>query len=324
MDTSELNWSEQIWKDINGDALKEVGKVRAAQKVFPTSTLENDPTQIANEVIDFSSMTVQEGSTKPFVEIFREFSLTSNQVKQEADQKTCRTLARMAAKEIALGEDAYFFQLSDRAPAKRDKPGGTCQVPVLKAATFHIDNWRTDVDFGLLAEANDPAANDADPAKPSVPIQVQPVAAAAAAIAAAKKAGALVPAPSPTWGENTFKAVTDGIAKLVAKAQAPAYALFLPTGVYADTFIPPSSASLVTTADRIKPLVEGGFYSSGVLPADEGLLVALAGEPVKLFVGREVTTEYVRKQGGRYFFRVVERIQYVVRDARALVLLKFV
>ena len=79
MDTSELNWSEQIWMDINGDALKEVGKVRVAQKVFPTSTLENDPTQIANEVIDFASMTVKEGSTKPFVEIFREFSLTSNQ-----------------------------------------------------------------------------------------------------------------------------------------------------------------------------------------------------------------------------------------------------
>lgn len=318
MDTSELNWSEQIWKDINDDALKEVGKVRIAQKVFPTSVLENDLTQIPNEVIDFENMTVKEGDTKPFVEIYREFSLTSTQVKQEANQKICRMLARMAAKEIALGEDAYFFQLSDRG-AKRG-PGGA--VPVLKNVSIHADNWRTAVDFGLLGEANDSTADDADSAKPSKPIEVAPRAAAAAAIAGAAKAGG--PAPRPLYGENTFKAVTEGISKLVAKAQAPAYALFLPTGVYADTFAPPSPASLVTTADRIKPLVEGGFYSSGVLPPNEGLLVALGGEPVKLFVGHEVKIEYVRKEGAKFFFRVVERVQYIVRDPRSLVLLKFV
>ena len=316
MDTSELNWSEQIWKDINDDALKEVGKVRVAQKVFSTSVLENNLTQIPNEVIDFENMTVKEGDTKPFVELYREFSLTSNQVKQEANQKICRTLARMAAKEIALGEDAYFFQLSDRA-APRGHGGA---VPVLKNASMHADNWRTLVDFGLLAEANDPAADDADPAKPSKPIVVLPRA-AVAANANGKQTSDY--APNPRYGENTFKAVTEGISKLVAKAQAPAYALFLPTEVYADTFAPPSLSSLVTTADRIKPLVEGGFYSSGVLPPNEGLLAALGGEPVKLFVGNEVKIEYVRKEGAKFFFRVVERVQYIVRDARSLVLLKF-
>ena len=39
---------------------------------------------------------------------------------------------------------------------------------------------------------------------------------------------------------------------------------------------PPSPASLVTTADRIRPLLDGGFCNSGVLPQDEGLLVACA------------------------------------------------
>jgi hypothetical protein len=63
MDTSELNWSEQVWIDIKTDVLQEVGKLRVAQKVFPTSTLANDPRQIPNEVIDFSNMTVKEGDT---------------------------------------------------------------------------------------------------------------------------------------------------------------------------------------------------------------------------------------------------------------------
>jgi uncharacterized linocin/CFP29 family protein len=313
MDTSDLNWPDQIWKDINDDVLKEVGRVRIAQKVFPTSTFDNQPTQVTNEVIDFANMTVREGDTKPFVELYREFSLTNTQAKQEAEQRTCRTLARMAAKEIALGEDAYHFQLSDRAAAR----GLNGRVPVLSNATMHVENWRVAVDFGLLAEANDPNAQDNDPTRPAAPIRVNRLAAAQQA------AGAQAQAPGATYGENTFRAVTDGIARLVAKAQAPAFALFLPTAVYADTFVPPSNASLVTTADRIKPLVEGGFYSSGVLPANEGLLVALGGEPVKLYVGREATTEYVRKEGSRYIFRVVERIQYVVRDPRALLLLRF-
>mgnify|MGYP006308394229 FL=1 len=81
--------------------------------------------------------------------------------------------------------------------------------------------------------------------------------------------------------------------------------------------------SLVTTADRIKPLVEGGFYGTGTLPNDKGLLVALGGEPTTLYVGREITTEFRREEGSKYIFAVVERIQFVARDVRSLVLLQF-
>jgi hypothetical protein len=93
--------------------------------------------------------------------------------------------------------------------------------------------------------------------------------------------------------------------------------------VYADTFVPPSAASLVTTAERIKPLVEGGFYGTGTLPEDRGLLVALGGDPTGLYVGREASAEFLRKERSKFFFRVVERVQFVARDPRALVLLKF-
>ncbi|MGB5712648.1 MAG: encapsulin, partial [Waterburya sp.] len=131
------------------------------------------------------------------------------------------------------------------------------------------------------------------------------------------------PPTSAIWGENVFSAVADGRSILTSKAQAQNYALFLPTKVYADTFIPPSTASLVTTAERISPLVEGGFYGTGTLPENKGLLVALAGDPTGIYVGREATTEFVHKEGSKYFFRVVERVQFVARDPRAFVLLKF-
>lgn len=302
MDATELNWSESMWAEINDAVLKEVWKVREAQKVFPTTAFDVSPTQVADEQIDFAAMIIKEGETKPFVVIYREFSLTNTQVMQEAELRTARTLAKMTAKELALAEDGYIFQLGDRDQRKRPR-----DIPVLASPAIHADNWRKNLDFGLLGEANPPNANDILVDRVAEPIVVN-------------KAG---DENQAEYGEETFKAVADGITKLVAKAQAPPYALFLPTAIYADTFVPPSPASLVTTADRIKPLVEAGFYSSPVLPGKEGLLVALAGEPVKLFIGREATTEYLRTEGDRYFFRVVERVQYVVRDPRSLILLRF-
>ncbi|MBW4660243.1 MAG: bacteriocin family protein [Drouetiella hepatica Uher 2000/2452] len=305
--SNEVNWDQAVWQEINDAVKKEMAKVRKAQMVIPTMSFDNNPTEIQNDVINFVDLSIQEGLTKNFVEIYQEFSLTSAQVSKETEHKTCKTLARMAAKAIALAEDAYFFQLSDRAPELRN-PDDRQRFQVRLPGGVKISNWNAQRDFGLLAEANPPDADDNDINKVTFPISVDPAAANVINV---------------TWGEETFKAVTKGIAKLVSKGQATNYALFLSTDVYADTFAPPSPASLVTTADRIKPLVEGGFYDSAVLPQNEGLLIALAGEPQKLFVGTDAYTEFIRKEGAKYFFRVVERVQYVVRDPRSLVLLKF-
>lgn len=288
---NDLGWDASTWKAIDDAVLTEVGRVRAAQKVLPATDFETGPTEIPNDVINFADLSIREGQTKAFVELFQEFSLTSAQVVNEPRLYTCRTLAQMAAKLVALAEDTVIFQ------------GSTGKLPAgVKAELIESAGG------GLLAEANPKDANDNDPLKVSVPIVVPRV--------SSKRAGLL-------FGENVFTAVAEGIAKLTAKAQAPKFALFLPVKVFADTYIAPSEASLVTTADRIKPLVEGGFQEAVTLPQDKGLLVALAGEPTRIFVGREASAEFVRKEGSRYFFRVVERIQFIARDPRALVLLNF-
>ena len=54
--------------------------------------------EINDAVITDSDLTIQEGSTKPFVEISRELELTGAQVSREGEKKTGKTLARMAAK----------------------------------------------------------------------------------------------------------------------------------------------------------------------------------------------------------------------------------
>lgn len=297
--SNEVNWDEATWKGINDAVVAEVLKVRTAQKVFPTMVLDTHPTETPNDVIDFTDLSIKEGQTKQFVEIYREFPLTATQVSKEAQLKTCKTLARMAAKAIALAEDAVIFQGQER---KANLPANVTADLIESAGN------------GLLGEADpkddkgNTLADDADSNKVSKPIDVK--------FPDKPKAGVL-------YGENTFSAVAAGIAKLAAKAQAPKFALFLPVNAYADTFVPPGDQSLITTAERIKPLVEGGFMETVTLPPNRGLLVALAGDPTSLSVGREATTEFVRKEGRKYIFRVVERVQFVARDPRAFVLLNF-
>lgn len=289
--TSDLGWDAAVWKSIDDVLVAEMGRVRSVQKVLPATLFDSHPTEVVNEVINFSDLSIREGQTKPFVELFQEFTLTTAQAMNEAQLGTCHTLAQMAAKSIALAEDTVIFQ------------GAGGKLPLgVKAEGIESAS------AGLLGEASPKDANDNDPLKVAMPIVV--------ARLPSGRSGAL-------FGENLFTAVAEGIAKLTAKAQAPKFALFLPVGVFADAFVASSEASLVTTADRIKPLVEGGFQEAVTLPQDRGLLVALAGEPARIFIGREAATEFVRKEGSKYFFRVVERIQFVVRDPRSFVLLKF-
>ena len=160
--SNEVNWDPAVWKEINDAVVMEMGKVRIAQKVFPTTVFDSDPTEIPNDVIDFpdpsikeSQLSIKEGQTKQFVEIYQEFPLTSAQVSKESQLKTCKTLARMAAKAIALAEDTVIFQ------------GQKGTLP----ANVYADLIESAGD-GLLGEANPRDASDKDPNAVSEPIPV--------------------------------------------------------------------------------------------------------------------------------------------------------
>src|SRR4051812_5103511 len=97
---NDVDWPQPLWQEINEAVVKEAAKVRVMQKVFPTTILDATKMEVPNEVINFRDLSIQEGGTKPFIEIYLEFALSNTQVASEAERKTCRTLARMAAKAI--------------------------------------------------------------------------------------------------------------------------------------------------------------------------------------------------------------------------------
>lgn len=93
--SSEVNWEESVWKEINDAVVMEMGKVRTAQKVFPTMVFDTNPTEIPNDVINFTDLSIKEGQTKQFVEIYHEFPLTATQVTHSFLIKSLLTYCKM-------------------------------------------------------------------------------------------------------------------------------------------------------------------------------------------------------------------------------------
>jgi uncharacterized linocin/CFP29 family protein len=126
------------------------------------------------------------------------------------------------------------------------------------------------------------------------------------------------------WGENTFGAVATAYSILQDNGHYGPYALVLPTVPYADTYAP-LPTTLILTADRIKPLVTGGFYGTGTLPDFTGIMVSTGGNTMDLVVGKDATTQFEQKDArGRFLFRVYERFALRLKDKTAGVKLEFV
>jgi len=125
----------------------------------------------------------------------------------------------------------------------------------------------------------------------------------------------------PRYGENIFGAVTRGIADLQARVHYGPYALVLPTAIYADTYAPIND---IIYADRIKPLVERGFFGTSALPDNLGILLSLGGDTMDLPVADDATPEFlsINNQGG-YNFRLFERFSFRLKIADAVRLLRF-
>lgn len=123
---------------------------------------------------------------------------------------------------------------------------------------------------------------------------------------------------------NTFDAVIKGITVLTGVGHFGPYALMLDPLTHADTYITVEN-TLTTTADRLKPLVPGGFYRTPTLPAKTGLLASLGGDPTILAIRDKTTLEFTEKDkdDGTMHFRVFESLQFVEMDKRSLVKLEF-
>jgi uncharacterized linocin/CFP29 family protein len=276
-------WNDNVWAAIDDDVKKTVGAIRVAQKVFPSIQL-SDATSVPADDIDSSKMTISEGSTKPYVELSVKFLLTSGQVNADPTGTAVTILAKRAATYLANAEDMVILQGA----------GSTESGAVPLAPQVAIEAGAASIKKGGIV---------------GIAMQTVPV----------NPPGSRPPKNS---GEKILKAIEDGISRLTTALQAPPLALILHTNASAATF--GSVINGVPTNEVLSPLLTGGIYASPAMSANTGLLIALGGDLTTIYLGSDPVTEMTQQEsGGRYAFRIFERIQYVARDAAAFVVLDF-
>ena len=127
-----------------------------------------------------------------------------------------------------------------------------------------------------------------------------------------------------TYGLATYIAVVAGISKFTDDGQGPPYALILAPNIFGDANLPLQANALQTPASSIQAvLAQGPFMMSAGLPQKTGLLAALGGQSVMLYVGTGPLVEFNNYNNSIYAFTARESIQYLSTDKRSLIRLRF-
>ena len=276
-------WTAPVWKCIDDAVTKAVMAIRVAQKVFYTVQL--DASSVPSDEVDLERMTIEEGLTKPYVELAVEFSLTNGQVNSDPTGYTAITLSGFAAKSLALAEDMIILRGKE---ALQTLP-----------ATVRIESGAESLKKGILGlvPADRTIAvdlTDAGSARNSGDKILEAVSQGIALLSTDPKA----PQGPPYYlieDTNTFAATTGRLINC-----APAYHV-------------------------LKPLLMGGeIYGTGAMPVNTALLYAKNADPTIIYSGSDALTEPTGKtHPGRYAFRTFERVQFVARDPRAFVKFEF-
>jgi uncharacterized linocin/CFP29 family protein len=278
-------WNDEVWTSIDSGVQETMGAIRVAQKVFPRTHLPNVKWVPADH-FDFEKMSIAEGDTLPYIELVVEFSLTNGQVNEDPTGAAAITLAKLAAKSLALGEDMIILQGRDAAlptSIRIESPDNEndCEVAIRNGILgFVAADKRIDV------KKPDPEA------------------------------------PTNSGGE-ILAAVAKGIALLTKETQAPAFALIADTNAFQTIWGSVINGTPAYTV--LNPVLAGGIHGTGAMPPNTAVLIALGGDPTTIYFSADppVTEPTHKGNAGRYFFRTFERIQYVARDHRAFVRLDF-
>ena len=77
-------------------------------------------------------------------------------------------------------------------------------------------------------------------------------------------------------------------------------------------------------ADRIRPLVTQGYFGTGALPRQTGVLLSVGGNTVDLVLASDATVDFSQVDGdGLWRFRVFERFALRVKERSAVLRLRF-
>jgi uncharacterized linocin/CFP29 family protein len=125
------------------------------------------------------------------------------------------------------------------------------------------------------------------------------------------------------FGDATAAGVAQACARLQTGGHYGPYALALHPDVYADAFTP-LDGTFAAPGDRLAQLATHAFVGTGALPEDTGVVLSIGGDVIDVVVGQDPVIEFTAVDGdGTHRFRVFERFALRIKDASAIVRMRF-
>ena len=127
--------------------------------------------------------------------------------------------------------------------------------------------------------------------------------------------------PDPVTVSDIVDAVVEAVQLLEEQGHYGPFACVLGHQLFGLATSP--SGSLVLPSDRITPFLNGPLLRSSTIPPTNGLVIALAGNPIDLVVATDITVKFLQLSvEPRYVFRVYERIALRVKQLGAVCVLE--
>jgi uncharacterized linocin/CFP29 family protein len=106
----QLDWSPSVWKALDDAVHDEFHRTAVGLKFIPFHGQMDNATNVPADVIDLTTMTVNEAAVTALVELGIDFGLTRQQTAAEEQDATGVTLGTRAANLLAQAEDLVIFQ----------------------------------------------------------------------------------------------------------------------------------------------------------------------------------------------------------------------
>jgi uncharacterized linocin/CFP29 family protein len=294
-------WDASTWAEVDKAVTEEAARVRVGRRVFATEDVSAADGSLASWVSiarterNTGGLYASEAAVAPFAEIAVPFWLSHAQAEAEPRHHLGRTLARRAAKTLALVEDLLLFGGSGAA-GELSAMASSGQVKIANSDQFFFE----------------------------FKSKKRPVPTYVSRRGIAREAGKR---EAPKLLDETVLAeeVSNAISDLTTNGWPDPYVLILGNELFVNAHKRIVSAHTETPADRLRHRLKH-LLGSQALGAKEGILVSLAGgtttiygptDPTTAFLGQDLTAA-----GTSYVFRVAERFQFAIREPDAIVLLQ--
>lgn len=289
---SQLHWSEEQWSRVRQVVYEEARKARVAGSFLPlygplgpdATTVKRQTPSIGSSAIVNSYLEVDDTKTWELTTLQEFVYLTGAQV-ADSELESATLAFRRAANLIARKEDELVFNAQHR-------PSGSCRgLQTKRQVRYNSQGWAV-----------------VDPTRDPLVVQVRPAA----------QLG------TPTPGDRLVEAVSDAIEALETKNHLGPFACVFGNKYFTDVQTPDGSS--VLPSERIVSLLGGGalMRTSALKSNDSGLVIALAGDPIDLVVGTDISVKFLQTtlDGPRYVFRVHEKVCLRVKYWNAIALLE--